>query len=168
RKPARRAISAGVGQPAEWLSPVAIDGRKAHISSAVMRSSLLFAYSDFATGGARLETCCHGRSDLRGRIDNDNTGFFQRLTLRQITSSIARDDRTCVAPFLAPGCRGAGAQAHRRFGNSLGITGSALLHPTADFSDDDNGIGANILVERFERITGGRADHWIATDADEG
>src|SRR5262249_60533811 len=108
RKPARRAISAGVGQPAEWLSPVAIDGRKAHISSAVMRSSLLFAYSDFATGGARLETCCHGRSDLRGRIDNDNTGFFQRLTLRQIASSIACDDCTRGGHFLYRRCRAAG------------------------------------------------------------
>src|SRR5262249_18142358 len=112
RKTARSAISAGVGQPAERMATVAIDGRKAHISSAVMRSSLLFAYSDFAAGGARLETCCHGRSDLRGRIDNDNTGFFQRLTLRQIASSIAGDDRTRAAHFLAPPCRGVGDQNH--------------------------------------------------------
>src|SRR4029434_1202230 len=86
---------------------VAIDGRKAFISSADTRGSLLFAQGDRTGDVASLETRRHGGGNLRGGVYNGDTGRFQRLTLRRVTSGVAGDDRAGMTHFLAR--RGGGA-----------------------------------------------------------
>ena len=72
-------------------------------------------------------------------------------------------------PIFLPG--GAAAPAMKAtigFRIVLAYSAASSSIAAADLADDDDGVGAGILVERCERVARGGAEHRIAADADEG
>ena len=125
------------------------------------------ACGDFVAGAAGLEACGNGRGDLRRRIDNDDTGCFERPTLGGIAAGVAGDDGAGMTHFLARRRGGPCNEGDHRLAHGFRIISSAFLHRAADLADDDGGVRARIFVERFERIARGGTEHRIAANADE-
>ena len=73
-----------------------------------------------------------------------------------------------MAHLLVARRRGAGDESNHRLTHCLGVFRSRLFHRATDFANDDDRVGAVVLVERFERVARGGAEHRIAADADEG
>ena len=107
-------------------------------------------------------------SELRRRVDDYHAGLFQRHALACIAASIAGDDGAGVAHLLVARRRGAGDEGDHRLLHDFGVFGGRLFHGATDLADDDDGVGAGILVERFQRVARRGAEHRIAADADKG
>ena len=72
-----------------------------------------------------------------------------------------------MAHLLARRCGGAGDEGDHRLAHAFGIFRRCFFHAAADLADDDDGVGAGVGIESFERIARGGAEHGIAADADE-
>ena len=127
---------------------MATDGRRACM--------IFCAHTEFLIGLRRscrvtagLETRGNGGGDLRGRIDDDDAGGFQRLAFGGVAAGIAGDDRAGMPHFLA-GRRGrAGNEGDHRLAHRCRVLGRVFLHRAADLADDDDGLGAGVLIERL-------------------
>ena len=96
-----------------------------------------------------------------------DTCFCERLHLVGRRALSAGDDGPGVA-HAAPGRGGlAGDEAHDGLLDvGLYIGGSGLLGRSANFTDQDDGLGSGILIEELERVDVRGADDGISTDAD--
>src|SRR6266851_8165720 len=124
-------------------------------------------------GKPRLQTLFQGGGDggaeVRGSFDGADAGGGHRSVLVPGGTLTAADNRASVAHAASRRRSLPGDEAHNRLLH-IGFNPfrGAFFGVPADFTDQDDGLRAGIIVEKLDGIEEGRADDGIAADADAG
>src|SRR5260370_42157703 len=108
-------------------------------------------------------------AEVRGSLDGANAGGGHRSVLVPGGALTAADNRASVAHAASRRRSLPGDEADNRLLH-IGFDPfrSALFGVPADFTDQDDGLRAGLIVEKLDGIEEGRADDGIAADADAG